>query len=901
VRLRVQKLNRAASITACAIFGLAPRALATTYYVSPTGNDNNTGTSSSSPWQSVTKIDATTFQPGDQILFQAGGNWYGSLNATSSGTAASPITYGSYGSGADPTFWGSNIVSASSFQPVSGATNTYTYSTSTPVTSFFVNDQFTHSASLVSGQTTDAGNISYVENNPNTWYYSSSTSKLYVNTGSSITSGNGNVYSAAVRANAINCNALSNVIFQGLETNETAAYNGGYGINVMSSNNIVVQNCIAMNGGKHNVGIIDSNATVSGTLASGVMPDQGIGGATAFVSYSDLNHTGNTSVYNNCTVTNYPNEQAFYDHADTTAALASVTLNNFTSIGSPIGIGVGSGDHAQINGGLLANASLELNGNTTVDGMRVTGANAYVGMTGSNNVMQNVGLTGVSPSVNVNPYSAAILDQGTNDVIRDSTIVMASTAGSSVGIELVNAGSNFSAYGNVIVSADRILQTYYQLTANPVFSAPNNFSLAYNVYDSNLQDQFADVTQLNPITLAQMQSLGLDTGSMYGIPVFLNPATGQYELMSGSPGVGLVPLNSLTKGVLTDINGATRPQTGVDNAGAFTQVNLTWKGLSSTVWDTTTANWNNTFGNSIYTDGANVTFNDSNNGHYSVTLSTSVAPETVSFNNSSGSYTLGGSGSIGGAAAVTKAGTGTATLNTANTNTGGTTVSAGTLVVGVNGALGNGPVKITGGTLKLGTSTGTAKMTSLSISGNGTFDIANDDVRISYTGGSPIASIAAYIASGYHNGAWNGTGIISTTAAANHSYGVGYADSADPGNPAGLPTGTIEIRYTLLGDIDLNTIVNGIDFGVVAANFNKNVSRWDQGDFNYDNIVNGLDFSAVAANFDKGASGASSGEWNAVVAFAQVNGLMADVPEPGSMAMVTVAAGMLSRRRIRSR
>jgi autotransporter-associated beta strand protein len=491
---------------------------------------------------------------------------------------------------------------------------------------------------------------------------------------------------------------------------------------------------------------------------------------------------------------------------------------------------------------------------------------------------------------------------GTNDVVRNSTIVLSPTAsGNSTALELVSGSSNFSALGNVIVSPGKVLQTYYQLTASPQFSATNNFSLAYNVYNANQSNEFSDITGPNPLTLAQMQAMGLDVGSVNGIPVFLDPTTGQYELMPGSPGIGLIPLNSMTQGVLTDFNGATRPQSGFDNAGAFTQVNLTWTGMTNSAWDSTTVNWNNTYGAFIYTDGAIVTFNDSNNGRYSITLNPTVTPESVAFSNSSGDYTLSGAGSIGGAASLTKSGTRTVTLNTSNSYTGGTKVTSGTLIVGVNGALGDGPVTITGGTLKLGTSTGTASMTSLSITGNGTFDVNNDTVVVTYTGSSPIASIAAYLASGYHGGAWNGTGIVSSAAQTNPSYGLGYADAADPGNPAGLASGTIEIKYTLLGDANLDASVNGVDFGILAANFNKSVSRWDQGDFNYDGSVNGIDFGALAANFEKGASGASADQWDVLVAFAAANGLMADVPEPGALSLLVGGAGILARRRGRSR
>jgi fibronectin-binding autotransporter adhesin len=259
--------------------------------------------------------------------------------------------------------------------------------------------------------------------------------------------------------------------------------------------------------------------------------------------------------------------------------------------------------------------------------------------------------------------------------------------------------------------------------------------------------------------------------------------------------------------------------------------------------------------------------------------------------------------------AVTKSGGGVLVFSGANTYAGGTTVTAGTLVIASAASLPSGSVSVSGGTLQLASSIGLTNMTSLSIAGTGTFDVNNNHVLINYGSGSdPITSIAALLATGYANGAWNGAGGITSTAAAANStsYGLGYADSADPGNPAGLSSGTIEIKYTLLGDANLDGIVNGIDFGILAANFNHGVTGWDKGDFNYDNVVNGIDFGQLAANFNKGASGASFGPGPlsdpALVAFAQANGLMADVPEPSTLSLAAVALGALSfrKRRIRS-
>jgi autotransporter-associated beta strand protein len=255
-------------------------------------------------------------------------------------------------------------------------------------------------------------------------------------------------------------------------------------------------------------------------------------------------------------------------------------------------------------------------------------------------------------------------------------------------------------------------------------------------------------------------------------------------------------------------------------------------------------------------------------------------------------------GVVSGSGSLNKIGTGTVTMTAPNTYSGGTHVSAGTLVVGAAGSLPTGAVSVTGGSLKLGTSIGRSTITSLAISGNGNLDINNDHVFLNYGAGpDPISSIASLLSNGYNNGLWNGVnGINSSAVASNPGYGVGYADSADPGNPAGLPSGTIEVAFTLLGDANLDKAVNGVDFGILAANFNKGITGWDKGDFNYDNAVNGVDFGALAANFNKGAASAS--DIAALDAFAAANGLLADVPEPATIGLLALGGcGLLARRR----
>ncbi|WP_037684391.1 hypothetical protein [Streptomyces griseus] len=90
----------------------AQRAFAagTTYYVSTNGSDSNAGTTSSAPWRSLTKVNSTTFQPGDIIRFEAGDSWTGQLWPKGSGIDGSPISIDSYGTGAKPKIAGQGTV-----------------------------------------------------------------------------------------------------------------------------------------------------------------------------------------------------------------------------------------------------------------------------------------------------------------------------------------------------------------------------------------------------------------------------------------------------------------------------------------------------------------------------------------------------------------------------------------------------------------------------------------------------------------------------------------------------------------------------------------------------------------------------------------------------------------------
>ncbi len=85
---------------------------ATNYYVGNSGNDSNNGTSTSTPWKTLDKVNSMNFVAGDQILFEKGGTFYGTLSIHGLGSSGSPITFSSYGLGANPVITGFSTVTA---------------------------------------------------------------------------------------------------------------------------------------------------------------------------------------------------------------------------------------------------------------------------------------------------------------------------------------------------------------------------------------------------------------------------------------------------------------------------------------------------------------------------------------------------------------------------------------------------------------------------------------------------------------------------------------------------------------------------------------------------------------------------------------------------------------------
>ena len=66
----------------------------TIYYVSSQGDDTNPGTTESSSWKTITKVNSRSFSAGDFVNFKGGQRFADAVLLTKSG-----VTYTSYGTG----------------------------------------------------------------------------------------------------------------------------------------------------------------------------------------------------------------------------------------------------------------------------------------------------------------------------------------------------------------------------------------------------------------------------------------------------------------------------------------------------------------------------------------------------------------------------------------------------------------------------------------------------------------------------------------------------------------------------------------------------------------------------------------------------------------------------------
>jgi len=490
---------------------------------------------------------------------------------------------------------------------------------------------------------------------------------------------------------------FSGTLRQGNGSNIIAFTKVGNGTQTLSGANTFTGGA-NLNGGLVNLGIVQ-NGTTSGPLgASGTIS---FGGGT--MQYSSVNQFDYSSRFSTAA------SQAY--SADTNGQSVTWATALTSSGGSLAKSGSGT---LTLTGSSTYSGATNITGGTLV--LSSTGAiNASSGITINGNGAKFVQASSVSGTNGIT-LTQGTLD-GTGTVASGATVTVANLAGNVV--QNGNGGTSTLTIGNLTFSGAATVNIADSGTA----STPG-----INVTGTLTTTPASGTITIN-VTVA---------GNVW--------SSGTYDLIQyGSFGGSL---SDFTKGTITGIT--SRQSANLGQSGQFITLivagdNPTWAGLDNGNWKVgstgASSNWKTTSGATDYIEGDTVIFDDSATGTTSVDISAAnVSPTSTTFNNSTKSYTISSSGGFGiaGNGSLTKSGTGTVTITTVNSYTGGTNINNGTLALSGSGTLGSSTAVIAmgGGTLDLGATSQTLGAVTITAAATGGNVIQNGTLTASSVTGS---------------------------------------------------------------------------------------------------------------------------------------------------------------------
>jgi len=238
----------------------------------------------------------------------------------------------------------------------------------------------------------------------------------------------------------------------------------------------------------------------------------------------------------------------------------------------------------------------------------------------------------------------------------------------------------------------------------------------------------------------------------------------------------------------------------------------------------------------------------------------------------------------------TKLGGGTLTIGSAVTQLGNASIQFNGGVIHLAGNVNVAGVGVgTGATVRLAGNDRVIVTTSLSIAG--TLDLTTNSAIIDYTGPSPINTIRALIIDG-----------SLTSSAAGSAKRLGYTDNMIGGltvfSGQSVDPTSVLVKYTFVGDADLNGLVDIDDLGLLASHW-QSAGVWSSGDFDDSGFIDINDLGLLASNWQAGVGGPNSPTaqpWPFHEALSSLGLPSASVPEPAGLGLLIPVALKCHRR-----
>ena len=521
----------------------------TSYFVDAVnGSDTNPGTSETSAWKTISKVNKSSFNPGDKILFKCGEIWREQLNIPSSGSADSPMLFGCYGSGAKPIIDGADLVSG-----WTGAGLSNVWQAACGTNPYVVMFDGTKGANVTAKTALSSSTEWYWEGDMLFVYSTSSPDSAYSNPG----------IAASARDYAVYCYknyvAIENLDIRGANNtgiylrgtglkleNCTVRYNNVFGVNIVYSTYCLINACI-IHANEQNGIHFGGVGSVNGTVQYCTIDSNRIGDGIVASEIDGLSINHNTLFQNGSQSTDFSHMHNIY-MSNSSAGIDNVTVeyNDIHDAGTGHGIAFQSN-----NGSVRYNRIYNNNGSgILLDNQYAAGTvNVYYNVCYGNNRGICLYDYNFNAGTHVNIYS--------NTTYNNTQICLTGTEPAELQIE-INLDSLF-------------------VKNNIFYHTTQDNAIIWSVYQPHLYSDYNCILQLGtpptgwPLVYdnvsrtwaAWKSSTGGDAHSLYGDAMFVS--TSDFHLQTGSPCIE----GGTNVGLTADIEGTSVPQGRNPNIGAY--------------------------------------------------------------------------------------------------------------------------------------------------------------------------------------------------------------------------------------------------------------------------------------------------------------------------------------------